>query len=59
MAKKGSKSSNDEPEGFGFPRYLRLPRALLANFPREKERERERFSLSFSLATCAFVPSEL
>ena len=21
MAKKGSKSSNDEPEGFGFPRY--------------------------------------
>ena len=43
MAKKGSKSSNDEPEGFGFPRYLRLPphsrtRALSANFPQERER---------------------
>jgi len=51
MAKKGSKSSNDEPEGFGFPRYLRLPphsrtRALSANFP--QEREREVFSLSLS-----------
>ena len=51
MAKKGSKSSNDEPEGFGFPRYLRLPHALSANFPqREGERERERGFLSLSLS---------
>ena len=42
MAKKGSKSSNDEPEGFGFPRYavrklarlfaLRTTRVLLTSW---------------------------
>jgi hypothetical protein len=59
MAKKGSKSSNDEPEGFGFPRYLRLLHSrqtcsLLANFPEE----REVFSLSFSRARCSRRPNE-
>jgi hypothetical protein len=58
MAKKGSKSSNDEPEGFGFPRYLRLLHSrqdllVVGEFSR-----RERGFLSVFLASAAFAPSE-